>query len=223
VGYSLHEFACSCSCCGDNSGTILLFVFRASHQVDCSNGRVGLITTPAGLHRTGEGKSRAMRCMAQEMQKARYQPSPLVNLFGHATQGWPRCARMSKEKCSTPRANSRGQALQTLDRRAKIKQRRPTDDLLNGRPDLDQKLIPLPALGMQGDPFPLTFAAAPRCKRLETEATDGESCHASFAKSVCRLRVGEIVILNEEGMTIHIPADPNKAIRRRRAPGEYAR
>jgi len=126
---------------------------------------------------------------------------------------------MSKKKCSTPSGpNSRGQLLQALNRRAKIKRRRPAGDLLSGGPDLNQKPIPLPRLGMDGDSFPITFETAPRGKRLKTEATDGKRCYASFTEDVCRFCIGEIVILNEEGMTIHIPADPNKGIRRRRAP-----
>lgn len=125
---------------------------------------------------------------------------------------------MSKKNSSTQTAKSRGQILQALDRRAKIKRRWPADNLLKGRPDLNQKTVPLPALGMQRDPFPLTIGPSPRRKRLQDKATDGKRCDASFTEDICRFRVGEIVILNEEGMTIHIPADPHKAVRRRRAP-----
>ena len=108
-----------------------------------------------------------------------------------------------------------GQLFQALDRRTKIKRRGPANNPLKDGPDLDQEMIPLPVLDIYDNSFPLTVSTASYRKRLDNKATNGKRRSASFAEDTCRFRVGEIVILNEEGLTIHIPAYPNQGIRRR--------
>ena len=126
----------------------------------------------------------------------------------------PLCSRKNLVRTAKPRR----QLLQAIQRRAKVKGRRPADNLLNRRPDPNQKPIPFSAFGAQGNLPPLRVGTSPRRKRLQGKATNGKSCDASFTESIRRFRIGKIVILNEEGMTIHIPADPNKRIRWRRSP-----
>jgi len=55
---------------------------------------------------------------------------------------------------------------------------------------------------------------------LNDHTTDDENSTGTFAEETLRFRFGELLTLSEEGMTIHIPAYPNRRVRRRRPPSE---
>jgi len=123
---------------------------------------------------SGLGQSKCFKmndkhCLIGSVQK--------VADLGHFGRGLGECSR---KKPLVGTAETRRQLRQTIQRRAKVKGRRPADNLLNRRPDLNQKPIPFSAFGVQDNLPPLSAGTSSRRKRLQCKATNGKSCDASF-------------------------------------------
>jgi hypothetical protein len=119
-------------------------------------------------------------------------------------------ALKSKRKLSPLPANPLGQLLDVLQRRAKTHGRRPANNVLTEGPNLEEVAL----LARYTNPSPpLAVEAPPRCEDLNDQPSHGKCRNESFVQDVLVPRVGEIVTLNKEGITIFIPSNPNQSVR----------
>lgn|ERR1700730_1278056 len=127
----------------------------------------------------------------------------------------------AKKKRSNVRSKSPKQRSNTISGFTEVQRGRPANHVVCDRPNLKQQTVPRQALVANGRGHVAVARGrdlGSNTGDLKDHTTEDENGTVTFTEQTLGFRFGELVSLTEEGMTIHIPANPNRRIRRRRAP-----